>query len=310
MFIEIVGTGGTAIHVESVDGNMNQNNFNMVEAGANGAGCTGILIDGAAGGASQRFWGTNLEQFATLINVANGESNVFDLNYVTCDTGAVGNTVVRAAWVNVGSGDGLVLIDDQNQDDSLPNIFERIRIENNGGNVTWTKYDTSILREITARNDGGTIQAGLLRLPQSEPDPVTLTSARTTTATTLADVTDMVQWLYPGTYHVEIEGMVRTSATTAIPKFALGGTATWGTSSAVNLEVGTSPTAVSFTRASAANAESANASISAATTDVLVRVRGTVVVTAAGTLRLRWRAAAAGTLTLQPGSYLRVRKVA
>ncbi|NUP20756.1 MAG: hypothetical protein HOZ81_32705, partial [Streptomyces sp.] len=62
-------------------------------------------------------------------------------------------------------------------------------------------------------------------------------------------------------------------------------------------------------RSAAANGESSNGSISATATDVLVRARGTVVITAAGTLRLRWRAAAAGTLTLQPGAYIRVKKI-
>ncbi|MGW5126674.1 hypothetical protein ACWEQ7_21990 [Streptomyces sp. NPDC004069] len=178
MFIEIVGTGGAAIHVESARGNMNQNNFNMVEAGANGTGCTGILIDGAAGGASQRFWGTNLEQFDTLINVAHGESNVFDLNYVTCRNGNAGNKAfvfgqnshgnrVSAKWVNVNSNGALKIIEDGNDNDNVPNIFEGIRIENNpNGNVTWSAADLTIFRDITAFNEG-TIQAGLLQLPSN-----------------------------------------------------------------------------------------------------------------------------------------------
>ncbi|MFE6903778.1 hypothetical protein ACFVFJ_44355 [Streptomyces sp. NPDC057717] len=180
MFIEIVGDGGTAIHVSSPSNNMNQNNFDMVEAGANGPNCTGILIDGASGGASQRFWGTNLEQFKTLVNVVNGESNVFDLNYVTCDndnvtgnkaficgSNAYGNTF-SSKWVNVPSGQTLTIIEDNNTTANVPNVFERIRIENNGGTINYTKQNSTVLREITAFNITG-IQTGLLRYPVADP---------------------------------------------------------------------------------------------------------------------------------------------
>ncbi|WPH58317.1 hypothetical protein SEA_ALONE_13 [Streptomyces phage Alone3] len=179
LFVEIVGDGGTALHISSPSNNMNQNNFNMFEAGANGPNCTGILIDGASGGASQRFWGTNLEQFKFLINVANGESNVFELNYVTCDddnvTGNIAfqcgsnayNNIFSAKWVNVPSGQTLQLFTDSNTTSNAPNIFERVRIENNGGTVNYTKSTSTVTREITAFNDGGTIATGLLQYPLS-----------------------------------------------------------------------------------------------------------------------------------------------
>ncbi|MFI9600318.1 hypothetical protein ACIHCX_10635 [Streptomyces sp. NPDC052043] len=322
MFIEIVGAGGAAIHVESANGNMNQNNFSMVEAGAGAGatGTTGILIDGAAGGASQRFWGTNLEQFDTLINVAHGESNVFDLNYVTCRNGNAGNKAfvfgansynnrLSAMWVNVASNGQLKIIEDNNETDDLPNFFERIRIENNkSGNVTWSSADTSIFRDIVAFNEG-TIQAGLLQLPQSNPVPMLATAAKTTTSTTLADVSGMGHWVHKGTYLVDIEGFVSTSAVGAYPVMALGGSAVWGAGSAVTIEVGTSPTAVAIARAAAVDSVSGNTSISAVSAPVLVRIRGAVVVSTAGMLRMRWRAAAAGTLTLQPGAYFNVRKI-
>ena len=189
MFIEIVGDGGTAIHVSSPSNNMNQNNFNMVEAGANGAGCTGILIDGASGGASQRFWGLNLEQFQFLINVVNGESNVFECNYITCDddnvtgnvafqcgTNSYGNTF-SAKWINVPSGQTLLVIDDNNNTSNVPNIFENIRIENNGGTVNYEKTNSTVFRSITTFNDGGTIQAGLLQYPLSTTNDATFTPA-------------------------------------------------------------------------------------------------------------------------------------
>jgi hypothetical protein len=52
-FVEIVGTGGYALYVDSIDGNMNQNTWIDFEAGANSTGCTGIYLGGTAGTASQ-----------------------------------------------------------------------------------------------------------------------------------------------------------------------------------------------------------------------------------------------------------------
>lgn len=180
MFIEIVGNNHTGIHISSPSNNMNQNNFNMVELGANGAGCTGILIDGASGGASQRFWGLNAEQFQITVSVENGESNVFDCNYVTGDTGQPGNVIFRcganaynntfsAKWVNIPAGETVGVINDTNNTSNAPNIFERIRLEvNSGGSVTYTKTNSTVFRDITTFNDGGTIQAGLLQYPLSK----------------------------------------------------------------------------------------------------------------------------------------------
>lgn len=189
MFIEIVGTGGTAIHISSPSNNMNQNNFSMVEIGANGTGCTGILIDGASGGASQRFWGLNAEQFQTTINVANGESNVFDCNFITCDTGdAAGkmfvcgsnayNNTFSAKWVNIASSGTLKIIEDANTTSNCPNIFERIRIENNAtATVTYTKQTNTVLRDITTFNTGNAMPAGLLQYPLSVVNNPTFTAA-------------------------------------------------------------------------------------------------------------------------------------
>jgi hypothetical protein len=187
MFIEIVGTGGTAIHVSSPSNNLNQNDFNMVEIGTNGTGCTGILIDGASGGASQRFWGLNAEQFQTTVHVANGESNVFDCNYVCGDTGQPGNVMFKcgsnaysntfsAKWVNVASGDSLKVIEDSNTTSNCPNIFEKIRLENNsGGTVTYSKTSSTVLRDITTFNTGNAMPAGLLQYPLTTVNRVDFT---------------------------------------------------------------------------------------------------------------------------------------
>ncbi|MEU6376823.1 hypothetical protein [Streptomyces sp. NPDC046909] len=176
-FVEIVGTGGYALYIDSIDGNMNQNNWIMFEAGANSTGCTGIYLGGAVGTASQRFYGLNLEQFQTGINVANGESNEFYCNYVTGDTGDAANrmfvcgsnsynNLFQAKWVNVASSGTLAIIEDNNTTSNTPNIFERIRIENNtGGTVTYTKQNNTVLRDITTFNTGNPLPAGLLQYP-------------------------------------------------------------------------------------------------------------------------------------------------
>jgi hypothetical protein len=177
-FIEIVGDNHVAIHITGSGNNMNQNNFDMVEIGANGAGCTGILIDGTDPVSSQRFWGLNAEQFRTTVNVAKGDSCVFQCNYVTGKNGdslnktfvvADGsyNNYFSATKVNINSGGTCKVIEDNNDTSNAPNVFERIRIENNSdGSATYSKRTSTVLREITAFNEG-TIQAGLLQYPLS-----------------------------------------------------------------------------------------------------------------------------------------------
>ncbi|MFF1709327.1 hypothetical protein [Streptomyces sp. NPDC058268] len=176
-FVEIVGTGGYALYIDSVDGNMNQNQWNMFEAGANSSGCTGIWLGGLVGTASQRFYGLNLEQFQTCINVANGESNEFYCNYVTGDTGDATNkmfvcgansynNLFQAKWVNIASAGTLQIIEDLNTTSNTPNVFEKIRIENNAtGTVTYTKSSSTVFRDITTFNTGNAMPAGLLQYP-------------------------------------------------------------------------------------------------------------------------------------------------
>lgn len=178
-FVEIVGTGGYALYFDSQANNMNQNIWHMFEAGANSTGCTGIYVGGTDPTASQRFYGLNLEQFQTGINVANGESNEFYCNYVTGDSGQAGNkmfvcasnsynNLFQAKWVNVESSGTLQIIEDLNTTSAAPNIFERIRIENNtGGTVTYTKSSSTVFRDITTFNTGNAMPAGLLQYPLS-----------------------------------------------------------------------------------------------------------------------------------------------
>lgn len=188
-FVEIVGAGGYALYIDSVDGNMNQNTWIDFEAGAGTgrSGNTGIWLGGTAGTASQKFIGNlNLERFATLINVANGNSNLFDANYITCEgVGATNkgfvtgtnsyNNTFRSAYFNIATNDTVKVIEDANTTSNAPNIFERIRLENNtGGTVTYSTSSSTVLRDITTFNTGNAIPAGLLQYPLTtvnDPSP-------------------------------------------------------------------------------------------------------------------------------------------
>lgn len=189
-FVEIVGTGGYALYVDSVDGNMNQNTWLDFEAGAGSTGCTGIYLGGTVGTASQKFIGNlNLEQFQTLINVANGNSNEFNCNYITCDTGGATNkgfvtgsnsynNTFRAAYFNIAASDSVKVIEDGNTTSNAPNIFERIRLENNtAGTVTYSKQTSTVFRDITTFNSGNVMPAGLLQYPLSVVNDPTFTPA-------------------------------------------------------------------------------------------------------------------------------------
>ncbi len=178
-FVEIVGNDGYCLYFDSIDGNMNQNNWIMFEGGASGTGCTGIYLGGTVGTASQRFYGLNLEQFQTIINVANGESNEFYCNYVTADSGQAGNkafvcgtnsynNVFQAKWVNIDAADSLKVIEDNNNTSNTPNIFERIRMESHtGSTVTFSRTNSTVFRDITTFNTGNAMPTGLLQYPMS-----------------------------------------------------------------------------------------------------------------------------------------------
>jgi hypothetical protein len=152
----------------------------MFEAGANSTGCTGIFLGGTAGTASQRFHGLNLEQFQTCISLVNSESNEFFCNFVTCDTGQAGNkmfvtdansynNIFQGKWVNIESAGSLKIIEDANTTSNCPNIYEKIRIENNStGTVTYSSTASTVLRDITTFNSGNAMPAGLLRYPLSD----------------------------------------------------------------------------------------------------------------------------------------------
>lgn len=166
MFIDLYGGSGVAYQLDSPeDGFMNQMVYIMCEAIGQGTGCTGILLSGTTVGSSHnRFIGTNLEQFDTIVNVSRGEGNEFDLNYVTT-RGANGLTAFQCganSWNNifrskfVYSANTLTLINDGNTAiPTEPNIFENIRVyADTGATINVTKTDTTVMRGIVGDGAG------------------------------------------------------------------------------------------------------------------------------------------------------------
>jgi lysophospholipase L1-like esterase len=117
-FVELVGNNGTAYKVESATaGAMNQIEFEMCEAIADGTGCTGIHIAGVSGwGTAHTHWrGINLEQFDKLLWVERGSGNTFRLNFVNLRSGASGLTAITFganAFNNTVLSTGLLYVTD------------------------------------------------------------------------------------------------------------------------------------------------------------------------------------------------------
>ena len=178
IFVELYGNNGVAYHVNSVaaKGSMNQIVFIMCEAIASGTGCTGVLLDGSGSGGSNhnRFYGTNLEQFDTLVNVDDGEGNEFFLNYIEC-RGVNGNTVFKtgtSAWNNiftskyVYSANTVTLINDGNTaTPTNPNIFRDIKVlADTGCTVNITRVNSTVTENIVTEG-GGTVSSGVKKFP-------------------------------------------------------------------------------------------------------------------------------------------------
>lgn len=166
-FVEIsAAAAGVAYHLSGPSGLgiMNQCTFNMCEAIANNSGSTGILLDGAVGADWNRFWGTNLEQFTTPIDVSVGEGNIFECNYVEpaasgtvfhAGTAAQNN---RFSSVYVYTNQTIVLFDDDNTvSDINPNRLVDTKIlADTGSTITITAVDGSIIENVTY-DGGGTV---------------------------------------------------------------------------------------------------------------------------------------------------------
>lgn len=193
-FVELYGDNGTAYKIESTTGVgvMNQIEFEMCEAIANGEGCTGIEL-GGTGPVNHTHWrGVNLEQFDTLINVDKGYGNSFRLNYVQLRSGepdltafVFGEDAYNNAILSCGlvyTDEDMVLFDDGNTSlPSQPNSIERLRVYADGSaTVTGSANPagTTIRRHLVG--DGpGTIT--VLRPPAADAPSqvVTLTDAST-----------------------------------------------------------------------------------------------------------------------------------
>lgn len=129
------GSVGVNIDSPSGMGSMNQMVFTMVEMIDNASGGTGWLLGGTAGTNHIKVIGTNIEQFATAVNVDNGFSNIFDCNYVEVLSGgtifktganSAGNNFIRSGLLYVPAN--ATVINDANTWNDNPNRFENMYI--------------------------------------------------------------------------------------------------------------------------------------------------------------------------------------
>ncbi|WP_435209542.1 SGNH/GDSL hydrolase family protein [Streptomyces sp. bgisy034] len=168
VFVESVGDSMTAYKIESTDasGVMNQIEFELCEAIADGTGCTGIHIAGVGGwGTSHTHWrGVNLEQFDKLVWVEHGSSNTFRLNHVNLRGGASGLTAFTFAANTFNNTvehcgllyatDDCVLVDDSNTlEPNSPNRVTDTRVYG----------DTSAIKVTSKVNAAGTtVRQGII----------------------------------------------------------------------------------------------------------------------------------------------------
>jgi hypothetical protein len=168
MFIELASgsAGGTAIQLSSnVGGRMNQCNFSMIEMIGTGTGQTAILLDGTAGNNYNRFWGINVEEFATLLDIEYGRGNTFDFNYViTIDAASTTyfKTTVNAFANRISAAyaetytQTVTMINDAQTSFNERNRFEHISIQGTAGTVTFTRVDATYLYDIFDNSNDGT----------------------------------------------------------------------------------------------------------------------------------------------------------
>lgn len=141
VFVELVGNNGIAYDIESTtaDGVMNQIEFEMCEAIANGTGCTGIRLGGGIGPVHHTHWrGINLEQFDKLIDLQRGGGNTFRLNYVelrglagltafTFGANTYNNSILSCGLL-YAAVNAVLFADGNTSLPSQPNSIERTRI--------------------------------------------------------------------------------------------------------------------------------------------------------------------------------------
>lgn len=183
-FIDTIGNNGICLSIDSttVNGVMNQVNFSMVEMIANGTGTTGIYVGGTGGtpGRSNhnRFYGTNIEQCATVVNMDRGEGNEFDLNYIECRSGATSNTFAlfganafnnrfSAKFCYNDATTRSLFTDNNTAFPDQPNIIERVKVYADSGTITGTKNatNTTVTRDIVGEGAGN--YSAVVRPPSS-----------------------------------------------------------------------------------------------------------------------------------------------
>lgn len=235
--MDLVGTSSVGFHLESNSGNMSRNTFNLIDMNTAGVTGTGILIDGAAGGVSNRFWGINVDQFQVAVNVAKGENNVFDMNYMAGDAGQSGNkgfvagstsfnNVFSAKRMFVEAAGTLAVFEDANTTTNTPNIFEKIRIDNStGGTLTFVRQTNTVQRDITTFNSGNAAPAGLLQYPLSTVNNPTFT----------APDQNLIAWTYDPSL-IRGTGIATVSGTVYLMKVKIVNRATVVTSISMGIE--------------------------------------------------------------------------
>lgn len=168
VFIELdSSTGSIGLSIVSTNsmGSMNQMTFNMVEFFDNASGGTAISFTGTGGdgGNHNIFTGINIEQFSTLVSIAAGISNRFDLNYIEAAasgsffvfaSSAKGNHIRSVGMGYVGTRT-ITVINDANTDANDPNILENCYLGiDSGGTANATVTTATRIRNTRGYNSG------------------------------------------------------------------------------------------------------------------------------------------------------------
>lgn len=171
-FMDLFGNNRRGYSIESTvsTGNVNQIQFNMVEAIASGTGCTGIYLGGTGPVNHCIFTGVNLEQFDRCFHVNNGEGNSVAGNYweiragatgasgalIQFDAGAYNNHVQRVGMFYSASAHRLITSTATNT--AMPNLVEHVRVlPDTGATITNSiGTNTAVLRKWIVSEGGGT----------------------------------------------------------------------------------------------------------------------------------------------------------
>lgn len=161
MFIELgTNTSGYGLEINSNAASfstVNQNVFTMVELIASGTNQTAIALTGSKGGNYNRFYGSNIEGFKTLIDIAAGEYNEFYCNYViTQDT--TGTTYFKCSSTSYNNkfsatfmdtpAQSVTVVNDANTIAGRPNKVEEVVMQGSATTYTFTTTAATRLRYI------------------------------------------------------------------------------------------------------------------------------------------------------------------